>query len=301
VLDSVVTPVAAPQRRADPTGSSERVLLRLQRTAGNAAVAALLAKPSTEAKSVAKQSVGPSVQRIRLATAMTGMLAGPAASLPVAQRDLAGDIKSRVDIIGPPDYNGLIALIRAASVADRQAVLADTAIMHLLGSRLAPQWATTLASALLEGTKKWKNPVDNDFFNFFVYGTGPGPANPSSTMNCWESIMYAAYLAGVVNAAWIKSFYKAALAQPDANAAAYALLGWSTTLPTYNPAAGRVPTTGQLVFYQTAGSSVPGHVAVYMGNGQIMSLWTQPAGIDHIQQVSITSIAGIITFRDPPW
>lgn len=295
-LPAVASPGTTQRRAAaePPCGRRDKVL-GLQRTAGNAAVSAMLAPdPAT----------GPnrdgSLHRASLLTDLTHTITGQRPTGPVLQRDLAADVRGMVDIMGPPDYNGLIARIRAASVADRQAVLADSAVMTLIGNRFARQWATTVASALLEGTRKWKNPTDNDFFRFFVLGTGSGPANPSSTMNCWESIMYAAYLTGAVTAPWIKTFYVNALAQPDPNTAAYALLGWTDALPTYNVAAGRVPTTGQLVFYRT-GSGVPGHVAIYLGGGQIMSLWTKPNGVDHIQQVGITDIAGTIYIGNPPW
>jgi hypothetical protein len=284
-------------------GRSHRAaLLNLQAAAGNAAVSALLTgragdPPTGREPRPARDT---QVQRTPLPVALAEALGRPPGPTAV-QRTLADDLRRRVDIYGPPDYSGLMALIRAASAAERQAALADTALMHSIGNRFNRTWATTLASALLEGTHTWANPPANDFFAFFVQGSGSGPANPASTMNCWESIMYAAYLTGAVSAAWIRTYYLTAMKQPDPNAAAYALLGWTPALPTYDPSAGREPRTGQLIFYQTGSSAVPGHVAIYMGSGQIMSLWTQPRGVDHIQQVGIGEIAGTIYFRDPPW
>jgi len=274
-----------------PAPAPHEDVIELQRAAGNSAVGALLAGTTTPHTSLAAT----------LAGALAGTLAGARPGGPTVQRDLRKDVRDRVDIMGPPDYNGLLKLIRAAPVAERRTVLDDDALMKLIGSRFNATWATTVASALLEGTHKWKNPVDNDFYNYFALGTGSGPATPSSTMNCWESVMWAAYLTGAVSASWIKKFYTDALAQPDANTAAYQQLGWSTALPTYDPGKGRVPTTGQIVFYRDGSSGVPGHMAIYMGNGQIMSLWTKPNGVDSIQQVGITEIAGTIYYRDPPW
>jgi hypothetical protein len=173
--------------------------------------------------------------------------------------------------------------------------------MSLVGNRLSRPYATTVASALLKGTRKWRNPTGNDFFRFFMLGTGSGPASPAATMNCWESIMFAAYTVGVVSADWIRTFYRSALATADPTAAAYALLGYTAGLPTYAPAAGRVPSTGQLVFYRSGSAAYPGHVAIYLGDGQVMSLWNQPHGIDQVQQVGITEISGTIYYRDPPW
>lgn len=280
---------AGPSRRAD--------LLALQRAAGNRAVCSVLAPPSMATDRAAR----PAVARTGLADIVRFSIDPGAAtrSSPV-QRALADDVRTQVEVYGPPDYNGLMRAIRAAPLAERRAVVDDSVLMKGIGDRFARNWATTLASALLAGMYSWRNPTGNDFFRFFVLGTGPGPANPASTMNCWESVMYAAYLVGAVSASWIRTFYTRALNEPDANAAAYALLGWSTALPTRDPGAGREPSVGQLVFYRT-GTGVPGHVAIYLGGGRIMSLWNQPRGIDHVQEVGITEIAGTIHYGNAPW
>jgi hypothetical protein len=295
---------AAPVTRRDPAVTTGRTgpagLLALQRSAGNRAVTTMITRPvDCPAEQLAPTSVQRSSLSDLLRAALTGGGLQPSAG-PHVQRTLADYIRGQVEVYGPPDLNGIMTAIRAAPMTERRAVVDDATLMRGIGTRFPRDYATTIASALLEGMYKWRNPTGNDFFRFFVLGTGPGPASPSSTMNCWESVMYAAFLVGAVSAAWIRSFYVSALAQPDPNAAAYALLGWSTALPTRNPAAGREPSVGQLVFYQQ-GSGVPGHVALYLGGGRIMSLWNQPNGIDHVQEVGITEISGTIYYGNPPW
>jgi hypothetical protein len=275
-------------------------LIALQRSAGNQAVTTLITRPADK---TGDQPTLASVQRSNLSDLLRAALTGhgPERSAdPHVQRTLADYIRGQVEVYGPPDLNGIMRAIRAAPMTERRAVVDDATLMRGIGTRFPRDYATTIASALLEGMYKWQNPTGNDFFRFFVLGTGPGPASPSSTMNCWESVMYAAFLVGAVSAAWIRTFYTNALAQADPNAAAYALLGWSTALPTRNPAAGREPGVGQLVFYQQ-GSGVPGHVALYLGGGRIMSLWNQPNGVDHVQEVGITEISGTIYYGNPPW
>lgn len=293
----------APTSRRNPAVAPDRPggLIALQRSAGNRAVCALVDR--RDDRSPAAVATAASVQRSSLSDVLRQALVADGGQLrsgPSVQRALADYIRSQVEVYGPPHYDGIMAAIRAAPMAERRAVVDDAALMRGIGTRFPRDYATTIASALLAGMYKWRNPADNDFFRFFVLGTGPGPASPASTMNCWESVMYAAFLVGAVSAAWIRDFYTRAIAEPDPNAAAYALLGWSTALPTRNPAAGREPGVGQLVFYQQ-GSGVPGHVALYLGGGRIMSLWNQPHGVDHVQEVGITEISGTIYYGNAPW
>lgn len=288
---------ATPPTKAATSAARRLDLLALQRSAGNRATCMLVAVPTV--RSTSGESA--TVQRAGLADILGGVIGHrPDADTPSVQRVLADYVRGQVEVYGPPDYNGLMRAIRAAPMAQRRAVVDDAAIMKGVADRFPRDYATTLASALLAGMYTWRNPTGNDFFRFFMMGTGPGPASPSSTMNCWESVMYAAYLVGAVSAPWIRTFYTKALNEADPNAAAYALLGWSAALPTRDPGAGREPSVGQLVFYRS-GAGVPGHVALYLGDGRIMSLWNQPRGVDSVQEVGITEIAGTIYYGNPPW
>lgn len=260
-----------------------------------------------------------SVQQRSLADRLIAAFGGPShrgatTGAPV-QMTLSTTLRSSLEVYGPVDYNGIVAMIHAAPVAERQAAMNDSALRDLINTRLSAQWAQTVFSSLMEGSQKWQNPTANGFFAFFVTNNGNGPLPNTATMNCWESIMYAAFLAHQVTAAWIKSFYTTALAAPDPNAMVWTQLRFSTALPTYAPpttsgtAGGtgapgtgntRTPSAGQLLFYHSGGA-VPGHVAVSLGGDQAISLWNQPNHVDAVQRIRATDLPGTIYVGDPPW
>jgi len=303
-MKSQAQPPVGSDRRTEGTPSPrQRGLLALQRAAGNAAVTALLSDDGRPA--LQRAGLSDTLQEVLSTGSRTGRTtgAGPRGegTLAAVQRDLAVSLRTMVDGAAPPTAAALITAIRAAPAVERRAVLGDTDLMRLIGSKLGSRQATPVASALLEGTRKWKNPTDNDFFEYFYLNTGPGPRSTASTMNCWESIIYAAFLVNAVSADWVKKFYTDAFAAPDVNAAIWTLLGWTPALPVYKAAGPAQPRTGQLVFYYTPGSPYPGHVAIYMGNGQVMSLWHSPNNIDKIQLINITDLAGRIQYGNAPW
>jgi hypothetical protein len=225
----------------------------------------------------------------------------------VAQFTLSTDIDASLNITGPPYFEGVIATIRAASVTERQAVLADAAVMTLIRSSFPADLVARLISELMVGSQEWDNPRDSDFYIYFVVNRGSGELPTTDTMNCWESIMYAAYLAGQINSDWIYNFYNragvvigTALASPNPTPQVWAELGWTAALPVV--IASGVVNEGDLVFYTSPGASFPGHVAVYVGNEQVISLWDEPNGITSIQLISINSFPGKdIQYGPKPW
>jgi hypothetical protein len=260
------------------------------------------------------------VQRRALADDLRSALAGPstaAATGAPVQMTLATDLRTSLEIYGPVNYNAIIALVHAAPAAERQAVLNDAALRTLINSRLTAEWASTVFSSLMEGSQKWQNPPTNDFYAFFVTNSGNGPVPNTATMNCWESILYAAFLANLVSAAWIKTFYNRATGSADPNGMIWSQLRFSTALPTYAPPATSgtgggtsvpgtsttatvTPRAGQLLFYYTGGA-VPGHVAVSLGGDQAISLWNEPNHVDAVQRIQVTALGGTIYVGDPPW
>jgi len=258
------------------------------------------------------------VQRRSLAEGLRSVLA-PASATPAApvQRALSATLRSSLEITGPVDYNAIVAMIHAAPTAERQAVVSDSALRDLINARMSPTAAQTVFSSLMEGSQTWRNPPSNDFYTYFVTNSGSGTVPNTSTMNCWESIIYAAYLAHQVSAAWIKTFYTTATSSPDPNAMIWQQLGFSTALPRYAPpttsgtggatstpglstTATVTPRAGQLLFYHSGGA-VPGHVAVSLGGDQAISLWNQPNNVDAVQRIQVTALAGTVYVGDPPW
>jgi hypothetical protein len=262
------------------------------------------------------------VQQRSLAEGLRAAL-GPATGASAAlaspvQRALIDRLRGIVQTSGTTvDYDAIIAMIHAAPTAERQAVLADAQLRTDITARLGRERASTVFSSLMEGSHTWRNPPANDFYDYFVTRNGSGTLPNSATMNCWESILYACYLAGQVSAGWIRSFYNTAMTSPDPNVSIWGQLGFSTSLPTYAPPATSgtggatatpgqsttatvTPRAGQLLFYHTGGA-VPGHVAVSLGGDQAISLWSQPRNVNSVQRIQVTDLAGTVYVGDPPW
>jgi cell wall-associated NlpC family hydrolase len=63
-----------------------------------------------------------------------------------------------------------------------------------------------------------------------------------------------------------------------------------------------VVSEGDLVFYTRPKKSYPAHVAVYVGNDEVISLWTAPKGINSVQRIPIDSFPGTtIQYGPKPW
>ena len=214
-----------------------------------------------------------------------------------AATTLADRLISGLEIYGPVNYDALIADVHASALAERRAALANARVRQLARERLGPDVGVSLISALLEGSQHWENPPANDFFDYFVTQKGTGTLPSTATMNCWEMILYSAYLIGAIGQPWIEQFYLDALAAPDPNVLIWQRLGWTAALPRY-PAV--QPVAGQLLFYFTGGT-YPGHVAISIGGDQAISLWNQPRGEYATQRIRVDELAGTVHIGNPPW
>jgi hypothetical protein len=203
-----------------------------------------------------------------------------------------------LSIYGPVDYAAILADIHAAPAAERRAALTNAQVRQLARGRLSPEAAVSVMSALLEGAQHWQNPPSNDFFDYFVTRKGTGTLPSTATMNCWEMILYSAYLTGVIGQAWIEQFYTDAFAAPDPNVLVWQRVGWSAALPTYPTVQ---PVAGQMLFYIDGGAPYPGHVAISLGGDQAISLWNQPHGEYATQRIRIDELAGTVHVGTPPW
>jgi Domain of unknown function (DUF4157) len=212
--------------------------------------------------------------------------------------DLKAKIRGEAEIIGPIYVPHIIAAIHAAPVAERQAALADAPLRQLLRNRLDRADCLAVMTSLLEGSQNWVNPPSNDFFQYFVTDMRTGTLPNAASMNCWESILYGAYLSGQIDQRWIQHFYTNALGSADPNATVWATLGWSAALPVYSATV--KPTAGQLLFYHTAGP-VPDHVALSLGGDEAISLWSQPHNDHHAQRIHVTDLHGTVHIGNPPW
>ncbi|MFK7749605.1 MAG: DUF4157 domain-containing protein [Kordia sp.] len=183
-----------------------------------------------------------------------------------------------------------------------QSQLSGTMLTGYSGHRYIND-ATVSAMSEMVGHQEWDNPTATDFYQYFVVGGGSGTLPDTATMNCWESIMYAAYVTDQIDTAWISAFYGAALATPRPTASVWTALGWYSALPmaTSSGGAAPAPNIGDLIYYTPSGGAMPDHVALYVGNGEVISLWEEPNGINSVQRISITALSGDIQFNPPPW
>ena len=119
-------------------------------------------------------------------------------------------------------------------------------------------------AAGLEGQLYWQNPP-NDFDKYFY--KGKGDPWELQTMNCWQFILYCAWINGKYNKSKVK--------QVDEGV-------WPSimnNIETYSPKS--KPNPGDLVFFYYRSrarrpSKVPQHVALSLGGSDVWSLWQWP-------------------------
>lgn len=216
----------------------------------------------------------------------------------------AGDLRAQMDRLFsecPVVDEAYLDVIHNASTAERQAILNDPRYIEAINESIGGSQATTVISALMEGSQEWRNPTANDFYTYFCVNGGSGPLPDTATMNCWESIMYAAFLAGQISADYIRTFYARVVAAADPNAMVWQQLGFSTSLKKYPS---ETPKMGQFIFYLPAAASVPSHIALAQGGDMATSLWNQPNNVDSLQRIQINDLAttgGQIFLGNPSW
>jgi hypothetical protein len=122
-------------------------------------------------------------------------------------------------------------------------------------------------------------------------GTAP-PLKKSTTINCWEMVLLAAYRCGVIDWNWINNLYTAV--SPSAWVSRMAS---STT--TYVPGTSTL-SRGDLVFFNGLA-----HVALATGEGdKIYTFWPppdKPSSIGTIDEVKISTIKALSDYMTPIW
>jgi hypothetical protein len=230
---------------------------------------------------IGQPAVRPLDSRIAAANAFPTLTAGEIVKIGLVA--VAADLSNTIidNILPLTDL-----VIHAASSPERQAVLANRgllAIVKTLGH------APVLMSALLEGSQKWRNPTKNYFYKYFVSKNRNGRLPNKKSMNCWESVLYAFYLAGRKTAADIRSFYGAVNVAMNPNAMVWQLLGFHLGLTHYDEGV-TTPAAGQVLFYLPQGRAVPSHVALSLGGDHAQSLWHSPNAIDSVQRIQVNDL-----------
>lgn len=169
---------------------------------------------------------------------------------------------------------------------ERRAVLANAGLRAAVRTQAD---APILMSALMEGSQHWENPPKSDFYRYFVTYRGNGVLPDTSSMNCWESILYAFYLAGQKTADDIRQLYQSAAETGGKGEQFWPLLGFHSGLAIYEE--GRnVPAAGQVLFYVRERSSHPSHVALSLGGDDAQSLWEAPRRIKSVQRIRVNDL-----------
>ncbi len=104
------------------------------------------------------------------------------------------------------NYNKISALIFRSSQSERRTITQDPKMMRLIRDSFSskPELATPIAASLLTGEQRWSNP-SNDFTLHFSRDT-ENALSFDATMNCWEMILYAAFLCGQISGKQLKNF-----------------------------------------------------------------------------------------------
>jgi len=201
-----------------------------------------------------------------------------------------GDLETQMKALAhqcPVVNDAYMQVIHDASDAERQAVLNNKTHMDNIKLNIGGDSATLVINALMVGSQEWVNPTGNDFFEHFVTNKKDSPLQNTSSMNCWESILYSAFLAGQINGDYIRNFYGQALKASDPTQMIWKQLGFNTSLAKY-PAT--TPTAGQFIFYLPKGAPYPSHIALSHGGDSAVSLWNQPNNVDEVQKIKINDL-----------
>lgn len=215
-----------------------------------------------------------------------------------------GDLEQQMKALAvqcPLITDAYMQVIADATTAERQAVLNNSVHMDNIRLNIGGEQATLVISALMEGSQEWVNPTGNDFYEHFVTDKKDSPLQNTSSMNCWESILYSAFLAGQINGDYIRNFYGQALKASNPTQMIWKLLGFETSLPKYPKT---TPTAGQFVFYLPKGNPFPSHIALSHGGDEAISLWNQPNNVDKVQRIKINDLVSSGTevyIGNPKW
>ncbi|XZO02427.1 MAG: hypothetical protein ACM65L_01135 [Microcoleus sp.] len=208
------------------------------------------------------------------------------------------------------NYQGIVDLIiKTNSQNDLKSVINDVGMRTLIVEKFSkkPEMATAIVAALLKGNQKWTPPMNNDFVQHFFQDKKKNSLPYTASMNCWEIILYAAFLCNQITSDGIyhlidKRYFKGLTidAMPE--------MGYTKDLLFY-PGRGPVgkptksPQPGDLVFFTDkllgVGPEVTGHVAISLGGSKIVSLWNQPNNSDKVQIVDIKDIKGNVQIGIP--
>jgi hypothetical protein len=205
-----------------------------------------------------------------------------------------------------------------ATAAERRVVANHAALRAVIRVRMAGGEATALIATLLEGSLTWPGPSGPDDtqqyqieltsdFATWIRGGVENANRPAvaaaSTMNCWEGVMFAGYLAGRVTYAALTTAHQNAAQDgqaandPDAYYLSLSHFLNADNSALWDPTANPAPALpiGNIVFFTDEANPTDDdkldHVAISIGGAgaaaRIMSLWDQPGNITSFQNITV--------------
>jgi hypothetical protein len=233
-----------------------------------------------------QQTVGNRAVQRKLAQTTPVQLHVTSISQPTLQRDLKDDLPSA------DSYDAMQSLIKNAPKEEKRAVLAERQKLILERGGLSLEEQSALISGLLEGSQSWKNPdsfgktYTGPFANFLAGDEDVMEAE--GNMNCWESVLYAAYLTGLDRKRikqWLDEIKESDWRKMNGGTAPklWKALGLGEAEPVENSAE-VAPEPGRLVFYALSDSNpLAEHVVLSIGGGYAMSLAGSGTSITRIK------------------
>jgi hypothetical protein len=205
------------------------------------------------------------------------------------------------------NYNKIFALIFRSSQSERRTITQDPKMIRLIKDSFSskPELVTPIVASLLTGEQRWSN-TPNDLISHFLYENTEKALSFNATMNCWEMILYAAFICGQISGKQIKNF----LESTYPTGRQMTTMGYSRApeLPFYptrkkdasSPT--KYPQPGDLVYF-TDGTPFPGHVAISLFGSLVVSLWEFPDLRDgknnRIQIIDINDLPGRVQIGPP--
>ena len=202
------------------------------------------------------------------------------------------------------NYQRIVDLIMKASQTDRRTITQNGPMMRLIGNSFGskPELSIPIVASLLKGEQRWSNP-NNHFTNHFLQNTEKA-LDFNDQMNCWEMILYAAFLCAQITGSQIKKFMESTY--PTGRQ--MATMGYSNDLPFYpgrgpnNSSKTKTPQPGDLVYFRHF-TPFPGHVAVLLSGSLVVSLWEYPnlgdGNYNRIQIFDIKDLPGQVQIGPP--
>jgi hypothetical protein len=196
-----------------------------------------------------------------------------------------------------------VRTIKEGSQTQRREALNDSSVRSALQTYPYPNLASVIAATLLEGEQSWQA-FGAGVVNFYTHFVDRGQNTPlpyTATMNCWDMVLYAAFIAGKISGEDIRKFYRIAQSMGGGYEPKYwETLKWFESLPYftgYSIAGGtqREPDPGDLLFFRRRNrnpwdSNIPTHIAFSIGGRQAISLADRPNQNKTIQRITVDQL-----------